>query len=490
MNQLDLTPLPEARWNHAAAAHLLNRAGWGGTPGEIERLHSQGLPGAVRQLLDFTAAPVAFTEPDWARPDPDRATKLAALRQATEEQRQKMRREVQQENHRHLLELQQIWLRRMTAEGAPLQEKLTLFWHGHFATSAQKVRSARLMYRQNQLFREHAAGHWPALLAAVTQDPAMLLYLDQAESKPGHPNENYARELLELFTLGEGNYTESDVTEAARALTGLTYDRLRQEPVHRPRLRDPRPKHLLGETGDFDEHGLIRLITRQPAAAAFIAGKLWSFFAGTEPSDEESSALAAELRRHDLQFAPFLKTIFHSVAFYEPARCRRQIKSPVQLLVGACRQLERDLPPAPLTHNSLRLLGQELFNPPNVKGWDGGIAWINTSTLLTRHNLALLLTTGENPLPRIQRGTKPAGSTRARALAIGAAPVERLFGDEDRKSPEALVAAVERRLFQSRLPEKDRSALLRFLESQETHGPKQLRGLLRLAMCTSEYQLT
>ncbi len=490
---MSLSPLPADRWDFTAAAHLLNRAGFGGCPDEIENLQRGGPEKAVRQLLDFTLVRGPLTPLPWAQPDPDRAERFQAMKNATEERRRELRSELQKENRRRLIELHHWWLQRMAVSGAPLQEKLVLFWHGHFATSAQKVKDTYLMWRQNDLFRRLAIGDWPTLLRAVTADPAMLLYLDQAESKPGHPNENFARELMELFSLGEGHYTENDVTEAARALTGLTYDRLKQEPTHRPRLRDPKPKTLFGVTGNFDENDLIRLITQQPAAAIWITGKLWNYFAGTDPSPALSAALVGEFHRTQQHIGPFLETVFRSQAFYAPEVRRNQIKSPVQLLVGACRHLERDLPPAPVAINSLRLLGQELFNPPNVKGWDGGIAWINTSTLLSRHNLALLLTTGENPLPTMARNkaaNKRPGNNRGPLRAIAAAPTEKLFSATEKASPEMLVSAVERRLFQAQLPPKDRAALLLYLKAQSETDTHTLLGLLRLALCTPDYQLT
>ncbi len=490
---MSLSPLSPSRWDFAAAAHLLNRAGFGGRPAEIEALERGGLEPAIRQLFTFTTAPESAPPPSWAKPDPDRALKFKALKAASEDRRRELRRELQRENRRRMLELQQWWLQRMANTGSPLQEKLVLFWHGHFATSIQKVRDAYLMWRQNELFRQHASGDWPSLLDSITADPAMLLYLDQAESKPEHPNENYARELLELFSLGEGHYTEHDVTEAARALTGLSYDRLKQEPIHRFRLRDPKPKTLFGQTGNYDEKDLVRRITQQPASAVFISNKLWTFFAGTEPAPELGDALAAEFRRQQQRIGPFLEVVFRSEAFYAPNVRRQQIKSPVQLLVGACRQLERELPPAPVAFNSLRLLGQELFNPPNVKGWDGGIAWINTSTLLTRHNLALLLTTGENPLPpsaRNQAVSRRPRLSRLQRQPAGAAPVDRLFTMADLASPEALVRAVERRLLQARLGPKDRQTLLEYVQAHGQLTAHELQGLLRLAMCTPDYQLT
>lgn len=487
-----LQPIPEVLWDPAAAAHLLNRAGFGGSPAEIARLHAGGLNRAVLGLLDFSQPPVPHVEPAWAQPDPSRAEKLRAFRQATEEKRQELRREEQREQRRHLLEFHHAWLRRMAGEGAPLEEKLTLFWHGHFATSTQKVKDASLMCRQNSLFRHHAAGQWSALLAAVTSDPAMLLYLDQADSKPGHPNENYARELMELFTLGEGNFSEVDVVNAARALTGLSYDRLHQEAIHRRRLRDSQPKTLFGQTGDWNEADVIRIITQQAASARFITTKLWIYFAGTEPDPGLVSALAAEFERHGQEFKPFLNTLFRSAAFYAPEVRRQQIKSPVQLLVGACRQLERELPPPPVAHNSLRQLGQELFNPPNVKGWDGGIAWINTTTLLARHQLAAQLTLGGNPPTPPRRAGAPARPLRERFQshpAVGVS-VEKLFMAQDRQSPDALVRAVEQRLFQAPLHEPERVRLLDYVSSQSILDSRALQGLLHLAMCTPDYQLT
>ena len=178
-----------------------------------------------------------------------------------------------------MLEMQHDWLQRMATGPHPLQEKLTLFWHGHFATSVLKVRDPYLMWRQNDLFRQQGAGTWRNLLDAVTRDPAMLLWLDQAQSKPEHPNENFARELLELFTLGEGHFTESDVTETARALSGLTLDRLTQEPVFRPRLQVPGDKSVLGRTGRLGVGDVLDQIVAQPQADRFITLRLSTFFA-------------------------------------------------------------------------------------------------------------------------------------------------------------------------------------------------------------------
>lgn len=487
-----LKPLSESRWNAALAAHLLNRAGFGGAPTEVAALAAAGLERAVDQMLDFGRVPEPFPDPAWAKADPERGERLRKFRDATPEERRELQKEQNREMRERMLELQHWWLRRMHRSARPLQEKLTLFWHGHFATSVVKVKDAYLMWRQNDLFRAQGTGEWLTLLDAVSRDPAMLLWLDQAQSRREHPNENYARELMELFALGEGHYTEKDVTEAARALTGLSYDRLRQEPVRVPRLHDPGTKTIFGKTGAFDGWDVLNLVVNHPEADRFITTKLWRFFAGTEPDPDWAKALAAEFRSHGRRFGPFLRAVFLSEAFHAPEVVRRQIKSPVQLLVGTCRQLERELPPPAVCTNALRLLGQELFNPPNVKGWDGGPAWINTNTLLARHNLALLLVTGENPLPGAGNPKgKPGRPGQRRAQTRGVAPVDPLawFPEADRQDPDRIVAGLERRFLQAPFRPKERQALVDYLKAQADIDRDDLLGVIRLALCTPDYQL-
>jgi hypothetical protein len=488
-----LEPLPASQWSFAMAAHLLNRAGFGAPPDAIEAATRLTPEAAVANLFAWDQPADTTPNPEWAKPDPERGEKLRALRNATSEERQRLQRDRFQVERRQMLELQHWWLERMARGPHPLREKLTLFWHGHFATSVLKVKDAYLMWRQNDLFRRLGGGDWRTLLDAVTRDPAMLLWLDQAQSKPAHPNENYARELLELFTLGEGHYTEQDVTESARALTGLTLDRLTQEPVFRPRLRDSGVKTVLGKSGEFGVPALLDLIAAQPQTDRFLTGRLWTFFAGVPPSPELQAELANLFRLQGQRFVPFLRTMLGAREFYTPDVVRQQIKSPVQLLVSACRQLERPLPPPRVCANTLRLLGQELFNPPNVKGWEGGIAWINTNTLLNRHNLALLLVTGENALPFAGRNRGKPGATAARQILnqpAGAADLEKLFPDSERQSAELLVAAVERRFLNASLRSRERQTLVDYMNSNSNTHDRDLPGLVRLAMCTPDYQLT
>ncbi|MEN9674497.1 MAG: hypothetical protein RIS76_393 [Verrucomicrobiota bacterium] len=488
-----LDPLPHDAWNRTTAAHLLNRAGFGGTPADVDSLARLTPDAAVTRLMNGDGSPPPELKPSWAHPDPDRAEKLKAIRTADAGERARLQKERNRERRRQMLELQQDWLRRMANGSRPLQEKMTLFWHGHFATSVLKVRDPYLMWRQNDLFRRRGAGSWRELLDAVTRDPAMLLWLDQAQSKPEHPNENYARELLELFTLGEGHYTERDVTEAARALCGLTLDRLTQEPVFRKRLQVAGDKTFLGRTGPLGIDDVLDQIAAQPQTDRFITGRLWTFFAGTPPSPALHDALAVRFRAAGQQFSPFLRTMLISEEFHQPSVMNQQIKSPVQLMVSACRQLERPLPPAPVCANTLRLLGQELFNPPNVKGWEGGLAWINTNTLLNRHNLALLLVTGENPmsLAADAKPASPKGPLRQRLLSRtgGGANPEKLFTPTERGDARSLLAAVERRFLTTPLQPREQVLLSEYLRAQGTLDDRDVLGVVRLALCTPQYQI-
>lgn len=490
-----LKPLSEARWNFSTAAHLLNRAGFGGPPAEIERLVRLGPERAVAALLDYEKIPDPTPDPVWAKPDPDRRAKFEALRRASKEERDHLLREERRTQLQRMIELRGWWLQRMAQGPRPLQEKMVLFWHGHFATSFEKVRDAYLMWRQNELFRRLATGNWLQLLVEVAKDPAMLLWLDQAQSRKQHPNENFARELMELFALSEGHYTEKDVTEAARALTGWSYDRVEQKFVERPALHDEGVKTVLGKTGNLNGYDVLQQIVAQPQAARFITAKLWHFFAGQPPSPKLNEALAAVFRQHGNQFKPLLRVLFRSEAFYEPALLRGQVKSPVQWLVGTVRMLEMDLPPAPVCTAILRLLGQDLFAPPNVKGWDGGLSWITTNTLLMRYNLAAALVSGDwsalaSAGARTATPSARRFENRLRQFRAGGPDLNRLFTESERRDKDAFLAAIEKRLLQSELKEKQKTALRQYLDSQGELDEGDLRAAIRLVLCTPEYQMT
>ena len=264
------------------------------------------------------------------------------------------------------------WLERMRESNDPLEEKMTLFWHGHFATSAIKVKNAYYMWRQNQTFREHARGNFNTLVKAMSRDPAMIIWLDLQQSRGAHPNENFAREVMELFTLGEGHYTEKDVTEGARAFTGYRIDPRDESFLFQPPQHDNTPKTMLGRNDILDGDQAIDTITAQPACARFMARKLWTFFAYENPPDALVEALAATMRAHHYEMRPVLRQMFTSQEFYSAQSVREQIKSPVQWLVQTVRELEVTLPPRAPMIGALKQMGQVPFNSAQRQGLGRG----------------------------------------------------------------------------------------------------------------------
>jgi hypothetical protein len=303
------------------------------------------------------------------------------------------------------------WLYCMMHGGHPLREKMTVFWHNHFATSIAKVQDPDLMFRQNCLLREHALGKFGPFLQAVSKDGAMLVWLDSNRNVKGHPNENYARELMELFSLGVGNYTETDVREAARAFTG--WHAVGGTFAFNARLHDNGPKTVLGRTGDWDGGDVVRIVLGQPAAARFLVRKLFHFLVSETavPSNALLEPLCDSFRKSGYDVAGLVRTMLASRLFYSGHAFRQRIKSPVEYVLGAVqavyrlyREGEGDYRPLP-NHRLvpwIAAMGQQLFAPPNVKGWPGGRTWLNTATVLERGNFAASLALGTlwgRPLP-------------------------------------------------------------------------------------------
>jgi uncharacterized protein (DUF1800 family) len=490
-----LKALPGGKWNFTTAAHLLNRAGFGGPPTEIEKVLALGPEAAVAYFVDYEKIPDSTADPDWARPDPERTKKFMEARQLGEEERRKKLREIQRADRQHILELRGWWLERMAKGPRPLQEKMVLFWHGHFATSVDKVREAYLMWRQNELFRRLATGNWLDLLIEVAQDPAMLVWLDQAQSRKEHPNENFAREVMELFALGEGHYTEKDITEAARALTGWSYERLAQKFINRPYWHDAGEKVIFGKRGNFDGEDFLEMIVAHPQSARFITAKLWNFFAGQMPSEDKVTALVDIFRKSNNTFKPVLRAMFLSEEFYAPSIVRNEVKSPVQWLVGSVRVLERELPPPMVCFTLTRNLGQDLFAPPNVKGWDGGLSWITTNNLLARYNEAATLVQGDmSSMSGLMLAKNPgvnmAAERRLRNTPVHSVDVEKLFTEEERTNKEKLISALEQRLLQDKLKPRQEKVLRDFLASKTELSKDTILNAIRLVMSTPEYQLT
>lgn len=292
-----------------------------------------------------------------------------------------------------LARLQGIWLYRMIFTPDPLRERMTLFWHDHFATSNAKVNNSALMQRQNAVLRAHALGDFRALLGAIGTDPAMLVWLDAAANRKVRPNENYAREVMELFTLGRGHYSEQDVQEAARAYTGrfIVGDRFREVPTQ----HDDGPKTVLGRTGAFRGEDVDRILLEQPACAEFLCGKLFGLFVSEvdAPSAALIAPLAEGLRGSGYDIRVPVGRILRSRLFFDPGVRRRRVKGPVEFAVGTVRALEvlRPTVPAEALAEACGRMGQGLYAPPSVAGWDGGPAWINTTTTLARTNFVLSL---------------------------------------------------------------------------------------------------
>jgi uncharacterized protein (DUF1800 family) len=283
------------------------------------------------------------------------------------------------------------WMTRMLQTPAPLQEKMTLYLHGHFATAdgAKGIYGLDIV-DQNNLFRSYALGNWKALTHQVARDRAMLKWLDNATSKKDHPNENFARELMELFTLGIGNYTETDVRESARAFTGFTFSRLTGEFVFNRRNHDDGRKTFLGQTGNFDGDAIVDIIFSQRAASTYFAKRMLEFFVYTDPEPEFIDAFAALIRKNDFDMLPVMSTLLRSNVFYSDRAYRALVKSPIEFVIGSYRLFGvTDFPDT--TIPVLQRMGQVPFHPPSVKGWDGGAAWLNTQTVLARENFASTL---------------------------------------------------------------------------------------------------
>jgi len=405
----DLTPIAPGDWSSERAAHLIERAGFGAAPEEIARLAALTPERVVSELVDYEAITSGLKpfdesviwDPGMDPFPPSRAEAVRIARERGEGLGEKVLPEGAQRRLQPVvdkffyslaangIETQRLglwWANRMVATRRPLEEKLTLFWHGHFATGANKVRDYRMMLRQNEMFRARASGNFRELLVGLLKDPAMLVFLDNGENIKAHPNENFGRELLELFTMGVGNYSERDVREAARAFTGWTNDVL--EFKFDREQHDFGAKTFLGRTGAFDGEDIIDIILARPVTAEFVAAKVYRFFVRDEIDDALKAELGRTYRDSRYQMKPLLKRIFLSRDFYSPPAFATQIKSPVQLVVSTYKKVGlREMPTIPDFGRMTSSLGQSLFNPPNVAGWAGGRTWITPSTLLNRGNL-------------------------------------------------------------------------------------------------------
>ncbi|MPZ13268.1 MAG: DUF1800 family protein [Chloroflexi bacterium] len=441
-------------------AHLLRRAGFGGSPEEIEAHAQMGFDAAVDQLVNFEGVPNDRVDSAMAQMESEQdLTKLATI--------------------------QNIWLYRMLNTARPLEEKMTLFWHNHFATANYKVNSAPAMYQQNGIFRTHALGNFRELLYAVSRDPAMLRWLDSNTNRKGNPNENYSRELMELFTMGVGNYSEQDVREAARAFTGWFYRQERGTKtiqfVFNRGQHDVEDKTVLGSAGAWDGNDIIDIILDHPATAEHMARRFFTFFVHGQPAPGRISAFADELRRSGYDVRKLVESIFRSPEFSSEEAYHALVKSPIDYLIGAMKavgvgEFGRT------TLAMLNRMGMSLFNPPNVAGWDWGTDWISSATWIERLNAANTLTT--------QRGNNARFGMDPTAL------VERLGA----RTPAAVVSGLMDVLVDGDAAPAVRDALMAYATNGYDGNPddfagatdqfdRAVRGVAHLIMATPVYQM-
>lgn len=407
----DLSEIEQDDWRPVHAAHLLERAGFGSTESERRQLEHLGPQQAVQQLVYFTGLPEqqlpefkhsgVFDEGlDPFPPSRPATTALAKANGAA------LGIQVKQSGNRPIqpivnkffywlrasrLETDRVaywWANRMLTSNHALEEKMALFWHGHFANNEDKVRDYRKMLQQLQLFQASGMGDFRDLLIGVAQNPAMLAFLDAGVNVKGAPNENFAREIMELFTMGEGEYSEQDIREAARAFTGWNYQGLEFHVA--PGLHDAESKTFLGQQGNFDGVDIIDIILRQDATAEFLAGKLYRYFVRQNLGPQLQAELGARFKGLNYNVAAYLEMLFLSKDFYAPESIGSRIKSPVELLVSTYKKAGlQQIPGVPDFNIATEALGQRLMHPPTVAGWSQGRSWITPSLLFERGNFAL-----------------------------------------------------------------------------------------------------
>jgi uncharacterized protein (DUF1800 family) len=452
-------PTADNPWDARKVGHLYRRAGFGASAAELEAGVADGHEATLERILA-------------GKPESDDFTRTSEY-MASERSMSPVAPQPR---------LAAWWLHRMLKTSHPLREKMTLFWHNHFATSNAKVRNARFMLGQYRLIQKHALGSFQELLVGMGTDTAMLVWLDTTQSVKGKPNENYARELMELFSLGIGNYTEADIREAARAFTG--YEIAGGKGTFDPRKHDDTEKTVFGKTGAFKGEDIARLCLDHPACPRFIVRKLYRFLISESepPSAEMIEPLAELYRETGLDTGKLVSVMLRSNLFFSPAAYQAKIKSPVEFAVGIVRGLEGTAGPLPLAA-VLDGLGQVLFAPPSVKGWDGGPAWLNAQTLLARNNLALALT-----------------STEGTAFGSRCDPAA-LLAKHGAKSDEETVDFLLGVFLQGDVPAESRAKLLDYLwHAKVTKHPvywtaddvtdHRLRAVAHLVLTLPEFQLS
>jgi uncharacterized protein (DUF1800 family) len=434
-------------WTDKEVIHLLNRAAFGVSQDEIRACVTLGREETVRRLI--IGEPLISNLPPMATFDQVKADGKKAL------------------DPTQLSDQQMYWVYRMVHSGAPLIEKMTLFWHGHFATANYKVKDVSLMVQQNELMRKHALGNFKELVLAIGQDPAMMIWLDVNKNKKEKPNENYAREVMELFTLGIGQYSEQDVKEAARAFTGWTYNKDNDKVSYNPKQHDNDAKTLLGETGKLDAEGAIDVIFHQKAVASFLAAKLLTYFAVESPSQAWISKVAEDISTKPT-IGEVLQALFLSDDFYEDNLQLSLIKTPAEYVAGIMKSCQLSISKGYV--QAMRKMGQELYSPPDVAGWRGGVTWLSTSSLLARYQFAESVVKQLNGAILTSDGFRPQQTDRAEEWV-------KLWG---------------RNMGLAQVSDKTLQGISAYVEDELLHTKQKsagLRGLLQLVLLSPEAQM-
>ena len=405
----------------ADARHLASRSGFDEAPEDVIALSRLTREEAIELILESADTAFQVTPPVWtgqprlfADQDnpPGRSPSGLSRKQVNEQYRRWWR------------ELQDWHMAQLLHGMSPLTERMTLFWQNHFTSSWFKVRQTQLIFDQFMLLRSNALGSYADLLKGIIRDPAMLIYLDNRSNRKGKPNENLAREILELFSLGVGNYTEADIKAAARALSGWTLDKNLDFTID-ARRHDAGSKTFLGKTGSLDADDIVAIILEQNATAEFITQKFWKEFISPEPDPQEVTRLAKIFRESDYDISGLLRAIFECGHFWAEENRGSLIKSPVQLIAGTVRSLGLEVDDKRYLVNSAKAMGQLLFNPPNVKGWPGGIAWIDSSTLIARRTFVSRALRGQDMRkPGMQMQKTAQGDSFLDDLALGVSDVD------------------------------------------------------------------
>lgn len=350
--------------------HLLSRAGFGVNISQIEDLKNK----KNKVILSDLLKEYPFTEINYNTPD------LVQIEYTDPKATADQKREVQKITQKQNTELNLNFLTEMTKSQDQLREKMGFFWHGHFAT---RVNNSKFNQHLLNVIRKNALGNFKELLFEVSKSPAMLNFLNNQQNKKGHPNENFAREVMELFTMGRGNYTETDIKELARAFTGWGYDK-EGSFSERPKQHDTETKTFLGKTGNFNGDDVLNIILEQKVTAKFITTKIYKFFVNENPDQHNINKLSEEFYASNYDIKKLMESIFSSSWFYDKKNVGNKIKSPTELITGIIRILPMEIKNPENITVYQKLLGQILLSPPNVAGWPSGKSWIDSSTLMLR----------------------------------------------------------------------------------------------------------